>query len=203
MGDYSRTYGYVRVSTVDQNVARQLVKMRELGVDEVFVDKASGKDMCRPEWLRLMRRVQRGDAIVVDSLDRLGRSYDDVTSEWRRLTREVGVDIRCLDLEFMDSASWRAMGDVGKVMEDTILNLLAYVAETERKKMLQRQREGIEQARLAGKYVGRRPIDVDEADLRLLVQMERTGEITAKSAAERLGVSRRTYARRRDALLCV
>ena len=103
-------YGYVRVSTADQNVARQLVKMRSLGIgdDALFVDRCSGRDMDRPEWARLMAAIAEGDRIVIDSLDRLGRSYDMVTSEWKRITREVGCDISCLDIEFMDSAAMRA-----------------------------------------------------------------------------------------------
>lgn len=150
------TYGYARVSTKDQSVERQVSKMKELGIPEcdVYVDKCSGKDMDRPEWKKLMERVKNGDKIVIDSLDRLGRNYEDVTNEWRRLTRDVGCDIRCLDLSFMDSESMKAMGDIGVLLEDVILSLLSYVAETERKKMLQRQAEGIAVAKAAGKYKG-------------------------------------------------
>lgn len=149
-------YGYVRVSTAEQNPERQIVKMRALGLADgnVFVDYASGKNMDRPEWGRLMALVGEGDALYIDSLDRLGRSYDAVTAEWKRITREVGCDIVCLDLDFMNSASMRAMGDVGKVVEDMMLSLLSYVAETERKKTLTRQAEGIAVAKAAGKYKG-------------------------------------------------
>ena len=154
-------YGYVRVSTADQNVARQLVKMRSLGIgdDALFVDRCSGRDMDRPEWARLMAAIAEGDRIVIDSLDRLGRSYDMVTSEWKRITREVGCDISCLDIEFMDSAAMRAMGDVGKVVEDMLLSLLSYVAEAERKKNLQRQAEGIAIAKARGAYKGRSKVE--------------------------------------------
>ena len=109
------TYGYVRVSTVEQNVERQVAKMRELGIDgdALFVDRASGKDMDRPMWRELSARLEEGDTLVIDSLDRLGRDYDDVTEEWRRLTRDVGVRIRCLDLDFFDSAEFAEIGDLG------------------------------------------------------------------------------------------
>lgn len=155
-------YGYVRVSTEGQNAERQLLKMRELGIPEgaTFVDKASGKDMDRPAWRALMARLAPGDALVVDSLDRLGRDYGDVTREWRRLVG-MGVDIRCLDLEFFDSAKFREMGALGVCVEDMLLSLLAYVAQTEREKMRARQAEGIAVARAAGRYRGRAPREYD------------------------------------------
>lgn len=197
------TYGYVRVSTVEQNLDRQLAKMEGLGIPagNVFVDKASGKNLDRAGYQKLVSTIQPGDALVIDSLDRLGRDYDAVTNEWRRLTREMGVSIRCLDLEFFDSAKFADMGDLGICLEDMLLSLLSYVAQTERKKMLQRQAEGIEAARKAGKHLGRKPADVDEAMLAQLVAQEQAGEMSTRRAAELLGVSARTYRRRRDALL--
>lgn len=188
-------YGYVRVSTAEQNVGRQIAKMRELGIggDRLFVDRASGKDMDRPEWARLMGAIGEGDRIVVDSLDRLGRSYDMVTAEWKRVTREVGCDITCLDLDFMDSASMRAMGDVGKVVEDMMLSLLSYVAETERKKNLQRQAEGIAIAKAAGKYKGGVPRKHSPG---VLAEAQRVLDADGKAAAAKvLGVNRATVYR--------
>lgn len=130
--------------------------MAELGVspDCMFVDYASGKNLDRPMYRELMGLVGDGDSIIVDSLDRLGRSYDDVTTEWRRLVG-MGVDIRCLDLEFFDSAKLREMGSIGICVEDMLLSLLAYVAQTEREKNRQRQAEGIAIARVEGKYKGK------------------------------------------------
>lgn len=150
-------YGYVRVSTQEQNTERQLVKMLSLGIEreDIFVDKASGKNLDRPAWTELMGVITSGDQMIIDSLDRLGRNYDDITCEWRRITREIGCDIKALDLDFFDSAKFREMGDIGKVMEDQMLTLLAYVAEAERKKMLQRQAEGIAIAKAAGKFKGK------------------------------------------------
>lgn len=150
-------YGYVRVSSKDQNEARQLEKMRELEIEDknIFIDKASGKDLEREQYQKLISIVEEGDEIIFDSLDRLGRDYDDLTIEWRRLTREVGCDLKALDLEFFDSALFRSMGDIGKCVEDMLLSLLAYVAQTERKKNRQRQAEGIAIAKSLGKYKGK------------------------------------------------
>jgi len=185
-------YGYVRVSTAEQNEGRQLAKMAELGLSRecVFVDKASGKSMDRPAWSALRSVVKQGDEIVIDSLDRLGRNYDEVTAEWRRLTRECNVDVRALDLEFMDSRAFRAMGDVGTLLEDMVLNLLAWVAETERKKIRQRQAEGIALAKEQGKYTGRKARELDPeavaacAGLKVEEQLARLG--ISKSAYYRL-----------------
>lgn len=197
------TYGYVRVSTVEQNTERQIIKMKALGIseDHLFIDKASGKNMDRPQWKLLMDTVSEGDSIVIDSLDRLGRNYDDVTREWKRLTRETGVHIKCLDLEFFDSQKFAEMGDLGICLEDMLLSLLAYVAQTERKKIKQRQSEGIAVAKSAGKYEGRKPLDIDPGALTRLMDLERNGKISTREAARQLGVSDRTYRRRRDALL--
>lgn len=194
------TYGYVRVSTVDQNVERQVAKMELLGIpkDRLFIDRASGKDMERPAWKKLVGQLKAGDSLVVDSLDRLGRNYDDVTSMWRWLTRDRGVSIRCLDLDFFDSKKFSEMGDLGVCLEDMLLSLLGYVAQTERKKIKQRQREGIELAKKAGKYTGRKPIGLDSDFLARIIELEQAGEITVTEAAKRLGISQRTYRRRRD-----
>lgn len=149
-------YGYIRVSTSEQNPERQVRKMAAEGIDpsRVYVDYASGKDLDRPRYRELVEALAPGDRLIVDSLDRLGRSYDDVTAEWRRLVGS-GVDVRCLDLDFFDSAKLRAMGPVGVCVEDMLLSLLAYVAQTERDKMRQRQAEGIAVAKEQGKYKGR------------------------------------------------
>ena len=194
------TYGYVRVSTIDQNVERQVVKMSELGIsaENVFIDKASGKDMDRPAWKELVGKLDRGDTLIIDSLDRLGRNYDDVTKEWRRLTRECGVSVRCLDLEFFDSSKFAEMGDLGVCLEDMLLSLLSYVAQAERKKIKQRQREGIELAKKAGKYTGRKPIEIDDNLFESLFHLEQRGNITVSEAARRLGISPRTYRRRTE-----
>ena len=142
--------GYGRVSAKDQNPERQLVKFRELGIEDrfIFIDKKSGKDFDRPRYQAMRLMIREGDLVYVDALDRLGRDYDGIIREWKHITREVGADIVCLDNETLfDSRKFKTMGDFGKVMEDQFLSLLAYVAEQERKKNRQRQAEGIEIAR--------------------------------------------------------
>lgn len=133
--------GYGRVSAKDQNPERQLVKFRELGIDDryIFVDKLSGKDFNRPRYQAMRFMIRGGDLVYLDALDRLGRDYDGIISEWKYITRELNADIVCLDNETLfDSRKFRTMGDFGKVMEDQFLSLLAYVAEQERKKNRQR-----------------------------------------------------------------
>ena len=186
-------YGYIRVSSSSQNTARQVEKMQSLGITSLFIDHASGKDMERPEWQKLMAVVSSGDLIIIDSLDRLGRNYDMVTSEWRRLTREVGVDIKALDLDFMDSRSFKAMGSLGKVMEDNVLSLLAYVAQTEREKIKQRQAEGIAIAKSNGVYDHLKSTTFREDLVPEVMSLYRNRYITAEEAAKRLGISRRTF----------
>ena len=189
-------YGYVRVSSTDQNEERQVKKMLDLGIEEqhIFIDKASGKDLDRESYKKLMLIIKSGDEIVLDSLDRLGRDYDDLTVEWRRITREVGCDVKALDLEFFDSAMFRSMGDVGKCVEDMLLSLLAYVAQTERKKTRQRQAEGIAIAKEKGVYKGRKPTEFKKETMDSVREFLRNGG-TKSGAARMLGVADRTIYR--------
>ena len=185
-------YGYVRVSTDEQNVDRQVKKMLAIGIDKdnLYIDHASGKNLERTEWLTLTNKLKRGDTLYIDSLDRLGRSYELVTREWRRLTQEVGIDICTLDLDIFDSTKFRAMGDIGRVVEDMLLSLLSYVAETERKKLLQRQAEGIAVAKAKGVYKGSVKKSFDDE---LLEQARITLNTKGKTAtAQLLGVSVQT-----------
>lgn len=196
------TYGYIRVSSKDQNEARQIKKMIELGVPEenLFIDKASGKDLNRDSYQRLMEIAVKGDLILLDSLDRLGRNYFDIIEQWKELTRERGIDLRCLDLEFFDSAKFREMGDIGICVEDMLLSLLAYVAQTERKKTRQRQAEGIAIAKAEGKYKGRKKTAYSEE---LLEETQGILQDKGKQAAARfLGVNPCTiYAMLKDGRL--
>lgn len=189
-------YGYVRVSSADQNEERQVKKMLDLGIEEqyIFIDKASGKDLERDSYKNLMLIIKSGDEIVLDSLDRLGRDYDDLTVEWRRITREVGCDLKALDLEFFDSAMFRSMGDVGKCVEDMLLSLLAYVAQIERKKTRQRQAEGIALAKERGVYTGRKPTKFDSDLIEKVESFLRDGGAKTE-AARMLGVTRCTIYR--------
>ena len=139
---------YIRVSSKDQNPGRQLEKIKALGIDErfVFIDKASGRNFVRPEYIAMKRMLREGDILYIDSLDRLGRNYDGVISEWKEITRKINADIIVLDREnLFDSRKFKSMGNIGKLMEDQFLSLLSYLADEERNKIRSRQREGIGQ----------------------------------------------------------
>lgn len=188
---------YGRVSAKDQNMERQFIKFREKNVDEryIFIDKQSGKNFDRPGYKAMRLMIRSGDLIYLDALDRLGRAYDGIISEWKYITREIGADIVCLDNETLfDSRKFREMGDFGKVMEDQFLSLLAYVAEQERKKNRQRQADGIEVARAQGVTFGRPKII--SADFIPVYQKWRSGSITAVEAMRMLDMKAGTFYRR-------
>lgn len=187
--------GYVRVSSKDQNEERQVIKLRELGIEDrfLFIDKASGKDFARQEYQAMKRIVRKGDVIYLDALDRLGRDYDGIIREWKEITRGVGADIVVLEQEsIFDSRKFLEMGDIGKLMEDQFLSLLSYVAEQERKKIKQRQREGIAAARANGKRLGR-PGCKTPANFQEICQEWREGKITAVEAMRRAGMKKTSF----------
>jgi DNA invertase Pin-like site-specific DNA recombinase len=194
----SKTMGYCRVSSIDQNETRQVLKMKALNIElkYIFIDKQSGKDLNRPEYQLMRRFCEEGDLIYIDSLDRLGRNYDDIITEWKYLTRIVNADIICLDNETLfDSRKFKSMGDIGKLMEDQFLSLLSYVAEQERKKIKQRQAEGIAIAKSQGKYKGRKKIEINYKFENIYTKWK-NGEITAVKAMELLELKRNTFYRR-------
>uniref|UniRef100_UPI0005846758 recombinase family protein n=1 Tax=Paenibacillus sonchi TaxID=373687 RepID=UPI0005846758 len=189
---------YGRVSTKEQNVERQLLKFRELGIEErfVFVDKQSGKNFDRPRYQAMRLMIRENDLVYVDALDRLGRDYDGIIAEWKYITREVGADIVCLDNETLfDSRKFKTMGDFGKVMEDQFLSLLTYVAEQERKKNRLRQAEGIEVARTEGVMFGRPKHEIDNRFIEVY-EAWKSGEFTATEAMGRIGMKKPTFYRR-------
>lgn len=150
--------GYIRVSTTEQNIDRQLSKMKQLKIEDrfIFIDKASGKDFNRPQYQAMLNVVREGDILYIDALDRLGRNYDAIMKEWKFITREINADIVVLENETLfDSRKFKSMGDMGKLMEDQFLSLLSYVADQERQKILKRQAEGIAEAKKQGKHLGR------------------------------------------------
>lgn len=190
---------YGRVSAKDQNPERQLVKFRELGVDEryIFVDKMSGKDFERPKYQAMRLLIREGDLVYMDALDRLGRDYDGIIAEWKYITREINADIVCLDNQALfDSRKFKMMGDLGKLLEDQFLSMLAYVAEQERKKNRQRQAEGIEIARASGVTFGRPRQPIDEAAFIRAYEEWKAGRITATAAMQQSGLTKPTFYRR-------
>jgi DNA invertase Pin-like site-specific DNA recombinase len=192
--------GYVRVSSKDQNESRQIEKMRELGIDErrIFIEKESGKTMDRPVYqaMKMSGALREGDLLYIDSIDRLGRNYEEVKNEWKVLTRDMGVDVVALDMpDLFDSRKFKAQGDVGKLLEDQMLSLLAWVAEQERKKIRTRQAEGIAVAKAEGKYKGRKPIEVDKEKFEKLYGEVHRNERTATYAMKALGLKPNTWYR--------
>lgn len=190
--------GYVRVSSKDQNEERQVIKMKELGIDDrrIFVEKASGKDFDRPVYQAMKNSgaLRKGDVLYIDSVDRLGRNYEGIKDEWKCLTREMGVDVVALDMpDLFDSRKFRSMGEYGTLMEDQMLSLLAWVADQERKKIKTRQAEGIAVAKAEGKYKGRKPIEVNTYEFASLQGEVERGERTNKYVMEKLSLTRTTY----------
>lgn len=163
----SKVFGYVRVSSQEQEVARQVDKMLGLGINErdIYIEKASGKDFERPIYQALKHQLRQGDLLYLDALDRLGRNYELILKEWKEITRVIGADIIVLDNDSLfNSKRFRAMNSegskLGDMLEDQMLSLLAYVADDERRKLLKRQREGIDAAKKAGKAFGRPQINL-------------------------------------------
>ncbi|PEM35909.1 recombinase family protein [Bacillus pseudomycoides] len=198
-------YGYIRVSTKDQNEQRQLHKMMERGVEarRIFVDKASGRHFDRPQYQLLRKILSTGDIVYIDALDRMGRNYDEVIAEWKYITRELQADIVVLENETLfDSRKFREMGDMGdmgKLMEDQFLSLLSYVADQERKKIHQRQAEGIAVAKSQGKHLGRPQFNLSTLSSKQLLLIEETypkwknREITGVQFMEVLDLKKNTF----------
>ena len=187
-------YGYVRVSTKEQNEDRQMVAMREFGVKDsnVILDKQSGKDFERPGYRRLMRRLKAGDTLIIKSIYRLGRNYDEILEQWRLLTKEKQVAIVVLDMPLLDTRQGRDL--TGVLIADIVLQLLSYVAQTEREFKRQRQAEGIAAAKARGIYFGRKFKDRG-ANYDSVMAAWRRGELSGRAAAKELGVAHGTFQR--------
>lgn len=185
-------YGYVRVSTKEQNEARQLIAMREFGVDEqhVYVEKQSGKDFNRPQYKRLFRKLKAGDTLVIKSIDRLGRNYDEIIEQWRRITKEKQTAIVVLDMPLLDTRQGRDL--MGTLIADIVLELLSYVAEMEREFIKQRQAEGIAAAKARGVRFGAKPM-VKPVGYEVYLAKWQRGEISARAAAKALNVTHPTF----------
>ena len=188
----NQIYGYIRVSSRDQNEDRQVIAMREFGIAEknLVIDKQSGKDFARPGYRRLLRKLKPNDTLVIKSIDGLGRNYDEVLEQWRLLTKEKQVDIVVLDMPLLDTRKGRDL--IGTLISDIVLQLLSYVAQTEREFIHQRQAEGIAAAKARGVKFGRKPKE-RPAEYEHLRDEWRAGRISARAAARQLGVAHRTF----------
>ena len=188
------TYGYVRVSTQEQNEARQLAAMRKFGVPErnVITEKISGKDFDRPKYQWLIQNLCPGDILVIKSIDRLGRSYEEILEQWAIITKERQAVVVVLDMPLLDTRQGRDL--TGTVIADIVLQLLSYVAQTERENIRQRQAEGIAAAKANGVRFGRERMEMPK-EFDGLMALWSEGRISARRAALQLGISHHTFLR--------
>lgn len=185
-------YGYARISTREQNERRQFIALQEFGInsDRIYTDKQSGKDFDRVQYQRLLRTLKRGDTLVVQSIDRLGRNYEEILEQWRIITKKKQVAVVVLDMPLLDTRQDRDL--TGTLIADIVLQLLSYVAQTEREFIRKRQAEGIAAAKQQGVKFGRKPMERSREYNRLKVQWQ-NGEISARNAAGQLGITHRTF----------
>lgn len=188
-------YGYVRVSSQDQNESRQLAAMRENGVPEerIFVDKASGKDFERPQYQAMLTVLRPGDRLCVVSIDRLGRNYEEIREQWRILTRERGLDIRVFDMPLLDTSRDKDL--LGAFIGDLVLQILSFVAHSERENIRRRQAEGIAAAKARGVRFGRRPNPLPKEFAKACALWKR-GELTLAQAASLCDMAQSSFRRR-------
>ncbi len=185
-------YGYIRVSSREQNEDRQVIALREVGVQEkaIYTDKQSGKDFKRPQYKRLLRRLKKDDLLYIKSIDRLGRNYGEILEQWRILTKEKGIDIVVLDMPLLDTRRGKDL--MGTFLSDIVLQVLSFVAENERTNIRQRQAEGIAAAKARGIRFGRPPRPLPE-NFHENYQRWKSGEITGTAAAKACGMPLTTF----------
>lgn len=185
-------YGYVRVSSADQNEERQRIAMAQEGLKEkeIFMDKQSGKDFERPAYLKLLKKLKEGDLLLIESIDRLGRNYEEIIEQWRHITKVIRADIRVLDMPLLDTTLSKDL--LGTFIADLVLQVLSFAAENERKNIRQRQREGIDAALERGVHFGRPGIPDSEAMLEA-VRLYRQKKISLSRALDMSGIGKTTF----------
>lgn len=185
-------YGYVRVSSKDQNEDRQLIALQEMFIPEknIFVDKQSGKDFKRPMYKRMLRKIKKDDLLYVKSIDRLGRNYAEILEQWRILTKEKGIDIVVLDMPLLDTRRGKDL--MGTFLSDIVLQVLSFVAENERTNIRQRQAEGIAAAKMRGVRFGRPQSPLPE-NFHEIYQQWKNGKITGLTVAKVCGMPMSTF----------
>lgn len=185
-------YGYMRVSTKEQNERRQFIALQKYGIESnrIYADKQSGKDFERTQYQLLMRKLKFGDTLVIKSIDRLGRNYEEILEQWRIITKEKQAAIVVIDMPLLDTRRNKDL--TGALIADIILQLFSYVAQTEREFIRQRQAEGIAAAKQQGVKFGRKPME-RPLEYKRLKEQWRQGKISARSAAKQLGITHRTF----------
>ena len=188
-------YGYIRVSSTDQNEERQLLAMRKLDIPEtqIFIDKQSGRDFNRPAYKMLMKKMKNGDLLYVQSIDRLGRNYEEIQNQWRILTKKKGIDISVIDMPLLDTRNGQDF--MGTFIADLVLQILSFVAQSERENIKRRQAEGIAAAKARGVSFGR-PVKKTPENFGELVEQWEQGEFAVDEILSQTGLKEATFYRR-------
>jgi DNA invertase Pin-like site-specific DNA recombinase len=194
-----KTFGYIRVSSKDQNIDRQLAEMKALGIDDrdIYIDKESGKDFDRPMYQALKRTLRAGDLLYVKSIDRFGRNSREIKREWQEITQEIGADIRVIDMPLLDTTQHK--DTLGNFVSELVLQVLSFVAEKERENIRQRQAEGIAVAKAKGKHLGRPRVSLDTLTKKQRQLLDenyprwKSGEITAVQFMDMLELKKTTF----------
>lgn len=187
-----RVYGYIRVSSTDQNEDRQLIALREKDVPEtnIYMDKQSGKDFNRPQYKKLVKQLKSGDLLYILSIDRLGRNYEEIQNQWRILTKEIGADICVIDMPLLDTRNGKDL--MGTFIADLVMQILSFVAQNERENIRKRQAQGIAAAKARGVRFGRPPRPLPE-NYDSVYRRWKSGEITGTAAARECGMPLSTF----------
>ncbi len=190
-----KIYGYVRVSSLDQNEDRQIIELKNKNVPEsnIFKDKQSGKNFDRPQYKRLIKTLKKGDILYVLSIDRLGRNYEEIQKQWRVLTKEIGIDICVIDMPLLDTRQGKDL--MGTFIADLVLQILSFVAQSERENIRKRQAQGIAAAKERGIKFGRPIINIPK-DFEKIISLRNSREIKTKEALELCNMSKSTFYRK-------
>ena len=189
------TYGYIRVSSTDQNEDRQMDALQRLTIPQhnIYMDKQSGKDFNRPQYKKLVKRMKRGDLLYILSIDRLGRNYEEIQRQWRVLTKDIGVDICVLDMPLLDTRNGKDL--MGTFIADLVLQILSFVAQSERENIKKRQEEGIAAAKARGVRFGRPSLPPPEG-FETLVEAWEQKKLSLRQVLDQCGMSEATFYRR-------
>ena len=184
--------GYARVSDRGQNLARQLEALEAAGCEKIYTDKISGKNFDRPEYLKMISSLTSDDVLIILSIDRLGRNYNEVTEEWRKITKGIKADVKVLDMPLLDTTVGRTGDITDTFIADIVLQILSYVANLEREHIRERQREGVEIAKREGKFknCGRKKKEIDEKLFDEILELYKREEISKAEFARRMNISR-------------
>lgn len=190
-----KVYGYIRVSSTDQNEDRQRMALSEVGVEEknIYMEKLSGKDFNRPQYKKLVRRMKSGDLLYILSIDRLGRNYAEIQNQWRVLTKEIGIDICVIDMPLLDTRTCKDL--MGTFIADLVLQILSFVAQSERENIKKRQAQGIAAAKAKGVHMGR-PVKGVPNNFGELVKLREKKKISLEQVLQECGMSEATFYRR-------